>query len=34
MGSTVENVTYAVLVCNILIPLIDKYLPVKAKEVA
>ena len=34
MGSTPENVTYAILVCNLLIPLIDKYLPVKEKEAA
>ena len=34
LGSTPENVTYAILVCNLLIPLIDKYLPVKEKEAA
>ena len=34
LGTTPESVSYAVICCNMLIPLIDKYLPVKVKEAA
>lgn len=32
LGSTPESISYAVICCNILIPLIDKFLPGKEKE--
>lgn len=34
MGTTPESVSYAVICCNLLIPLIDKFLPAKEKEAA
>ncbi len=34
MSSTPESVSYAVICCNLLIPLIDKFLPGKGKEAA
>ncbi|MCI8401262.1 MAG: RnfABCDGE type electron transport complex subunit D [Lachnospiraceae bacterium] len=34
MGFAPESVSYAIICCNLLIPLIDKFLPGKAKEAA
>lgn len=34
MASSTENISYAVISCNMLIPLLDKFLPEKAKEEA
>lgn len=34
MASSTENISYAVISCNLLIPLLDKFLPEKAKEEA
>jgi Na+-translocating ferredoxin:NAD+ oxidoreductase RnfD subunit len=34
LGSVPESVSYAIICCNLLIPLIDKFLPAKEKEAA